>query len=82
MPALGELAWGGRVDKTVDGHLITDFECLVDELTKSEPNETEIQFLMNKLELTYDKDPIDRIGFVLEKMNELVFETKQKKDNQ
>lgn len=70
------------MDKTVDGHLISDFESLVDELMKPEPNENEIQFLMKKLELEYDRDPINRISFVLEKMNHLVFESNKKKVDQ
>lgn len=70
---------GASLEKTVSGDLIGDFESLVDELMKKEPNENQIKFLMEKLELQYDSDPVNRISFVLEKMNKLVFETNKKK---
>lgn len=63
----------------MNDELIGDFEKLVEELLKKEPNEIQIKFLMEKLDLDYDRDPINRISFVLEKMNKLVFESNDKK---
>lgn len=62
-----------------NAELIKDFESLVDELMKDEPNENQIKFLMEKLDLDYQMDSVDRIAQVLEKMNHLVFESRNKK---
>ena len=64
---------------SVDQGIITDFEVLVDELLKAQPNENHVEELMRKLDMTYDSDPVRRIGVVLERMNALVFESKQRK---
>lgn len=61
--------------------MMTDFENLVDELLKPEPNEKQIQFLMEKLDIEYNTDTVGRIGEVLEKMNHLVFSDNNKKGN-
>ena len=61
--------------------IINDFENLVDELMKDEANENQVKFLMEKLNLTYEKDSVGRITTVLDKMNKLVFESKRKKGN-
>lgn len=70
---------GDGMEAESDQDVIGDFENLVDELTKDEPNERQIQFLMEKLDLTYESDPVNRIAFVLEKMNKLIFESKGEK---
>ena len=57
------------------------FELLVEELIKNSPNETQVEHLMGKLDLEYIKEPVERIGFVLEKMNQLVYERKKKRDH-
>ena len=67
--------------QTVNQSLIADFEVLVDELVKPQPNENRVKELMEKLNLKYDSDPVQRIGSVLEKMNAVVFESKQRKAN-
>lgn len=59
--------------------LIKDFEALVEELLREEPNENEIKQLMEKLEMAYEMDSASRISRVLDKMNKLIFESKQKK---
>lgn len=59
--------------------VIKDFELLVDELLKDEPNENQVKMLMEKLHLDYQVDKINRISMVLEKMNKLVFESNLKK---
>jgi len=61
--------------------LIIDFESLVDELMKEEPNENQIKFLMQKLEMNYDDDSVGRIATVLDRMNKLVFESKKEKSD-
>ena len=61
------------------GELITDFEELVDELVKEEPNENKIKQLMEKLQLDYEMNSNSRISMVLEKMNSIVFSEKEKK---
>lgn len=60
--------------------LIKDFEELVDELVKEDPNENKIKQLMEKLNLDYKMSVSDRVGTVLEKMNKIVFAEKIKKD--
>ena len=67
--------------QSVNQSLIADFEVLVDELVKPQPNENRVKELMEKLNLDYDSDPVQRIGSVLEKMNAVVFESKQRKAN-
>ncbi|MCJ8277593.1 MAG: hypothetical protein HRT44_09375 [Bdellovibrionales bacterium] len=67
--------------QSVNQSLIADFEVLVDELVKPQPNENRVKELMEKLNLDYDSDPVQRIGSVLEKMNAIVFESKQRKAN-
>ncbi len=62
-----------------NAELIKDFESLVDELLKDEPNENQVELLMEKLDLDYQMDSVNRIAHVLEKMNQLVFESKMKK---
>ncbi|MEM7647276.1 MAG: hypothetical protein AAF203_10220 [Pseudomonadota bacterium] len=59
--------------------LISDFEKLVEEILKPEPDEHQIQFLMEKIGLEDCQDPNERIALVLEKMNQLIFESKNKK---
>lgn len=59
--------------------VIKDFEDLVEELLKDDPNEVQVKHLMEKLDLTYNKDSVGRIASVLEKMNKLVFDSKTKK---
>ena len=59
--------------------IIKDFEALVEELLKEEPNENEIKQLMEKLEMTYEMDSASRISRVLDRMNKLIFESKEKK---
>lgn len=59
--------------------LIRDFEILVDELMKDEPNEHQVKRLMELLNLDYQTNSVDRIASVLDKMNKLVFESKNKK---
>ena len=66
--------------QSVNQGIIADFEVLVDELLKAQPNENKIKELMEKLELEYIRDPVQRIGSVLEKMNALVFESKRRKE--
>lgn len=61
--------------------LIEDFERLVEELTKDEPNENHVKELMQKLHLDYQTDSVDRIASVLEKMNTVVFDSQNKKGN-
>ena len=62
-----------------DNYLIADFENLVDELLKESPNESQVKLLMEKLDLEYETDTINRVTKVLDKMNKLVFESKNKK---
>lgn len=62
-----------------NAEMISDFESLVDELLKDEPNENLVKQLMEKLNLEYKTNSVDRIGSVLEKMNKLVFDSKNKK---
>ncbi len=59
--------------------IIKDFESLVDELLKDDPNEHQIKELMIKLNLDYQMDSVNRIATVLEKMNKLVFASKNEK---
>ncbi len=59
--------------------MIKDFETLVDELTKEEPNEHQVKMLMEKLQMNYDTDSINRIGKVLKKMDEVIFESNKKR---
>ena len=61
--------------------LIEDFEKLVEELMKEEPNENEVKHLMERLDIEYHTDSVRRIADVLEKMNNVVFESKKKKGN-
>lgn len=63
----------------VDQAIIADFEFLVDELLKPQPNENHVKELMEKLGMDYNSEPVHRIGVVLEKMNSLVFESRQRK---
>ena len=70
---------GGWLSIKSQEHWIGDFEVLVEELLKPNPNEVQVKELMEKLSLQYDHDPVRRIGKVLEKMDQLVFETKRKK---
>jgi hypothetical protein len=58
---------------------IHDFESLVEELTKEDPNENQVKSLMEKLDMEYQTDSVDRIAKVLEKMNQLVFDPVRKK---
>lgn len=60
---------------------VQDFELLVEELIKNYPNELQVKRLMGKLDLEYIKEPVNRISFVLEKMNQLVFDRKKKRDH-
>ncbi len=62
-----------------NAEMIKDFESLVEELMKEDPNENQIKILMEKLELDYRTDSVDRIASVLDKMNQLVFESKKTK---
>ena len=59
--------------------MIQHFEELVDELLKDDPNEHQVKALMEKLQLDYNMDAVNRITLVLEKMNKLVFESRNKK---
>ena len=75
-----DLALGAHVDSSLGkAELIKDFESLVEELLKEEPNEIQIKELMEKLDMTYEMDSANRISRVLGKMNELIFESKNKK---
>lgn len=60
---------------------IDDLERLVDELVKNHPDEQAVQRLMQKIDLTYSSEPVERISAVLEKMNELVFHRPKKKES-
>ena len=62
-----------------NSELIEDFESLVEELTKDEPNENQVKELMKRLHLDYQTDSVDRIASVLEKMNTVVFDSQNKK---
>lgn len=62
-----------------NAEMIEHFEELVDELLKDEPNEHQVKDLMQKLQLDYNTDSVNRITMVLEKMNKLVFESRNKK---
>ncbi len=62
-----------------NAEMIKDFESLVEELMKEDPNENQVKLLMERLDLKYQTDSVDRIAKVLEKMNQLVFESKNKK---
>ena len=62
-------------------HMINNFESLVEEMLLETPNEEQIKILMERLDLEYDADPIGRVTMVLEKMNNFVTETKQKRLN-
>ncbi len=64
---------------TDKAEMIRDFETLVDELTKEEPNENQVKLLMEKLDLCYEVDSVNRIGRVLKKMDEVIFESKPKR---
>lgn len=59
--------------------MIKDFEGLVEELTKDSPDEKQVKLLMERLQLGYQPDSVDRIATVLEKMNQVVFTSKNKK---
>ena len=59
--------------------MIKDFESLVEELMKDSPDENQVKNLMEKLDLEYQTDSVDRIAKVLEKMNQVVFESQNKK---
>lgn len=59
--------------------LIHDFERLVDELLKPDPNEHQVRVLMEKLQMTYEKDSVNRISAVIERMNDVIFVKKDKK---
>ncbi len=59
--------------------MIKDFESLVEELMKDSPDEKQVKNLMEKLDLEYQTDSVDRIAKVLEKMNQVVFESQNKK---
>ncbi|MCB0379049.1 MAG: hypothetical protein KDD33_11200 [Bdellovibrionales bacterium] len=63
------------MDNRVESQVISDFEALVDELLKSQPNENTVKEFMLKLGLEYTSGSVDRISMVLERMNKLVFET-------
>lgn len=58
---------------------IKTFEKLVEELIKDDPNESDIKNLMEKLNMDYQMDSVNRIAAVLEKMNTVVFESKHRK---
>ena len=60
---------------------VKEFELLVEELLKDEPNENAVKSLMENLEMTFEANSVGRLGQVLEKMNNLVFESKPKKGN-
>ncbi len=62
-----------------NAEMIKDFESLVEELMKEDPNENQVKLLMERLDLKYQTDSVDRIAKVLDKMNQLVFESKKKK---
>jgi hypothetical protein len=59
--------------------MMVDFEELVEELVKDDPSEIRIKELMFKIGLEDNGDAVDRIAMVLEKMNALIFESKNKK---
>ena len=65
--------------RSVDAETIRNFEVLVDELLKAQPNENQVKLLMETLGMKYDSEPVRRIGMVLEKMNGLVFESKEQR---
>lgn len=64
----------------IDSVSIEDFEVLVDELVKPQPDETHVRQSMEKLGLTYTCDHVERISMVLDKMNKLVFAKGHRKD--
>ena len=70
-------ARGGKLDHQKKSDLITDFENLVEEMLKAEPNDNQIKELMEKLNLEYQSDPVQRIAMVLEKMEKIVFQSKK-----
>ncbi len=55
--------------------ILKNFEALVDELIKEKVNEPQIKFLMEKLSFDYEPDPVQRLGFIFEKMNLLRINT-------
>ena len=59
--------------------VIKDFEQLVEELIKDEPNENHVKQCMLKLGMAYETDSASRIGRVLDKMNRLIFESSKTK---
>lgn len=62
-----------------NAELIKDFEKLVDELLSDSPDENQVKYLMEKLDLNYQMDSVNRIAIVLDKMNQLVFDSSNKK---
>ena len=62
-----------------NAELIKDFEKLVEELMKEDPNEIQVKTLMERLGIEYHMDSVKRIADVLEKMNKVVFESNNKK---
>lgn len=48
-------------------------------MMKLEPDEERVHRLMEKLDLPYDSDPINRIGSVLEKMETFKFRESNKR---
>ena len=67
------------MERTVDQSIISDFETLVDELVKTQPDEQQVKFLMEKLGMDYNIEPVKRISVVLEQMNNRVFESKERR---
>lgn len=67
------------VSSSDKSEMMKDFETLVDELTKDDPNENQVKLLMGKLKLEYEVDSVNRIDRVLKKMDEVIFESKKKR---
>jgi hypothetical protein len=69
------------VSNQLSHQVIEDFEKLVDELMRPNPNESDVKQLMEKLGLEYEREPVQRISQVLERMNQLVFDKNKERED-